>query len=227
MYSTNPNLGFFHHNFKKDGKTDWGAAVDHYGGQVVQVSQQYAKNPASKGQRALKSGVDAASTGASVGMTLGPWGSAIGGLLGVGYGAYKVYSEKDPTTHAGPENWDPESKVRQGVISSAQTALILRRQPNSSAAMMYPQSDISSGSPVKWSKLNKAKNWAFVQDLTTGTSGFSVWKSKSGTVRIDDTTPLPLPMPTASGISSIPSWVWWTAGLGTLGVAGVALYMRK
>ncbi len=198
--------------------------------QTQQIAAQVQQQATSKHAQAAALAAQHGAGWATAGSVLPVWGTVAAGLIGAGYGAYKAYSVQDPTTHAPPEAYAVEPTVRQGVISSEQLALALRRQPESGAAKMRPVGELPQGTPVKWSKLGRSTNWAFVQDPASGASGFSVWRSNAGAIRIIDTTPAPM-LPAREGffkfdVGSLPSWVWLTA-VGAIGVTGVVLAMRK
>ena len=65
---------------------------------VAGMGMQYGRSKMANPDSALGKGLGiggSALTGAGIGMMFGPWGAAIGGLIGAGYGAYQELSKKE------------------------------------------------------------------------------------------------------------------------------------
>lgn len=121
-------------------------------------------NPKSGGGKAL--GVlSSAAKGAGMGMMFGPWGAAIGGVLGAAYGAYDEFIAKGESANQS--------------VSSVDDAVI----------KFNPQDKVVSMSDGMVASTNKGK----IDDLVGGSKGGSVQKIEFGKLEITGTIQLEIP----------------------------------
>jgi hypothetical protein len=137
-------------------------------------------NPESGGGKAL--GVlSSAAKGAGMGMMFGPWGAAIGGVLGAAYGAYDEFIAKGETAN-------------QSVMSA-----------DDAVVKFNPQDKFVSMSDGMVASTSKGK----IDDLVGGSKGGSVQKIEFGKLEITGTIKLEMPgsLPKEINLDNEPEFV--------------------
>jgi hypothetical protein len=137
-------------------------------------------NPESGGGKAL--GVlSSAAKGAGMGMMFGPWGAAIGGVLGAAYGAYDEFIAKGESANQS--------------VSSVDDAVV----------KFNPQDKFVSMSDGMVASTSKGK----IDDLVGGSKGGSVQKIEFGKLEITGTIKLEMPgsLPKEINLDNEPEFV--------------------